>query len=74
VCAVYVEVSSVGVETSVRAHRLLLQTLSRSASVELVECLPPAAEAGRITVATGGGTSLHLDVAVSAGHIAWTVH
>jgi len=70
--AVYIQVSDVEIETSVRAHRLLLQTLSRSGCVELVNSLPLPSDAvaGCITVTIGHDTRLHLDVAVSDCSIA----
>jgi len=63
VCEVYLQISNADFQKAVQAHLLLLKTLSRSGSVELVDTVPAGI---CVSVAAGSDTTLHVDIAVSA--------
>ena len=62
-CEVYLQISNADFQKAVQAHLLLLKTLSRSGSVELVDAVPADV---CVSVAAGSDTTLHVDIAVSA--------
>jgi len=62
VCAVFIQVRNDDVEKAVQEHRLLLKTLSRSSSVELLGARPAD---DCVSVTAFNGTTLHVNVAVS---------
>jgi len=62
VCEVYVQTNDADVKKAVQAHLLLLKTLSRSGSVQLVDTAPSDVS---ISLPVGRDTTLHVDVDVS---------
>jgi len=62
VCAVFIQVRNDDVEKAVQEHRLLLKTLSRSSSVELLSARPAD---DCVSVTGCNGTTVHVNVAVS---------
>ena len=57
------QTSNADIQKAVQTHRLLLKTLSRSGTVDLVDAVPVD---GCVNVMVGSDTTLHVDVTVSA--------